>query len=232
MTRELPLVLAVEDEPQMQSLIRMTLQTNGMRCAEAHDAREAWARIDTQRPDIIVADLGLPDGDGIDLIRRVRAVSQVPILVLSARSQERDKIAALDAGADDYVTKPFSAGELVARLRVGLRHAAARRSAEPPSTFAVRELHIDLLRRKVSLREKPIHLTPIEYRLLAALVHKAGQVVTHAELLAAGWGASKVDQQHYLRIYMTALRRKLERDSARPEYLLTETGVGYRLIDE
>jgi two-component system KDP operon response regulator KdpE len=231
-TRELPLVLTVEDEPQMRALIKMTLQSNGMRCADAVSAREAWSRIDTQLPDIVIADLGLPDGDGIELIRRVRGISQVPIIVLSARSQERDKIAALDAGADDYLTKPFSAGELLARLRVGLRHAALRSEAQDSETFAVGDLQVDLLHRKVMLEGEQIHLTPIEFRLLATLVRKAGQVATHSELLMAGWGHGKSDQQHYLRIYMTGLRRKLERNPAQPVYLLTETGVGYRLVDE
>jgi two-component system KDP operon response regulator KdpE len=231
-TRELPLVLMVEDEPQMRALIKMTLQSNGMRCADAVNAREAWIRIDVQRPDIVIADLGLPDGDGIELIRRLRATSQVPIIVLSARSQERDKIAALDAGADDYVTKPFSSGELLARLRVGLRHAASRSAAEDSATFAVGDLQVDLLHRKVTLRDEQVHLTPIEFRLLATLVRKAGRVVTHSELLMAGWGHGKSDQQHYVRIYMTGLRRKLEADTAQPMYLLTETGVGYRLVDE
>jgi two-component system, OmpR family, KDP operon response regulator KdpE len=231
-TRELPLVFMVEDEPQMRALIKMTLQSNGMRCADAMNARDAWNRIDAQRPDIVIADLGLPDGDGIELIRRVRAISQVPIIVLSARSEERDKIAALDAGADDYVTKPFSAGELLARLRVGLRHAASKSTADEAERFAVGDLQVDLLHRKVMICGEQVHLTPIEFRLLATLVHKAGRVVTHSELLMAGWGHGKADQQHYVRIYMTALRRKLEMNTAQPVYLLTETGVGYRLVDE
>jgi two-component system KDP operon response regulator KdpE len=228
----LPLVLTVEDEPQMRALIKMTLQSNGMRCADAMDAREAWNRIETQRPDVVIADLGLPDGDGVELIRCVRSTSQVPIIVLSARSQERDKIAALDAGADDYVTKPFSAGELLARLRVALRHAASRSGSEETELFVVGDLRVDLLHRKVTLKDEGIHLTPIEFRLLATLVRKAGRVVTHSELLTAGWGEGKSDQQHYVRIYMTGLRRKLESNSAQPVYLLTETGVGYRLIDD
>jgi two-component system, OmpR family, KDP operon response regulator KdpE len=231
-TRELPLVFMVEDEPQMRALIKMTLQSNGMRCADAMNARDAWNRIDAQRPDIVIADLGLPDGDGIELIRRVRAISQVPIIVLSARSEERDKIAALDAGADDYVTKPFSAGELLARLRVGLRHAASKSTADEAERFVVGDLQVDVLHRKVVIRGEQVHLTPIEFRLLTTLVHKAGRVVTHSELLMAGWGHGKSDQQHYVRIYMTTLRRKLETNTAQPVYLLTETGVGYRLVDE
>jgi two-component system, OmpR family, KDP operon response regulator KdpE len=233
MTSAAPLVLVVEDEPKMRRLLRVTLESNGMRYAEAMTAREAVSKTEIQRPDLIVADLGLPDGDGLDLIRRTRSWSAVPIVVLSARAQESDKVAALDSGADDYVTKPFATGELLARLRVALRHGAARMSAEEPhAIFEVRELHVDLLQRRVRLRGEDTHLTPIEYRLLTTLIRKAGQVVTHAELLREVWGPAKVDQQHYLRIYMAGLRRKLEVDSAQPVYLLTETGVGYRLIDE
>lgn len=227
-----PLVLVVEDEPQMRRLLRLTLESNGMRYVDAATAREAISKVRSQPPDLIIADLGLPDGDGINVIRTARESSTAPIIVLSARSQESDKIAALDAGADDYVTKPFAAGELLARLRVGLRHAAARASGEAHEVFAVRDLQVDLLERRVVVRNAAVHLTPIEYRLLVCLIGKAGQVVTHAELLKSGWGPAKVDQQHYLRIYMTGLRRKLELDPARPTYLLTETGIGYRLSTE
>jgi two-component system KDP operon response regulator KdpE len=153
-------------------------------------------------------------------------------VVLSARSQESEKVAALDAGADDYVTKPFATGELLARLRAALRRALPRPDAGEPTAFAVRDLQVDLAHRRVTLRGAETHLTPIEYRLLTTLIAKAGQVVTHAELLRAAWGPTKLDQQHYLRIYMAGLRRKLEADPAQPVYLLTETGVGYRLIDE
>jgi two-component system, OmpR family, KDP operon response regulator KdpE len=213
----------------MRRLLRLTLESNGMRYAEAVSVREAISKIRAQRPDLIIADLALPDGEGLRVIRRAREDSSVPIVVLSARSQESDKIAALDAGADDYVTKPFSAGELLARLRVGLRHAAARASHQVPESFVLHDLRVDLLQRRVTMRDASVHLTPIEYRLLLCLIAKAGQVVTHSELLKAGWGPAKLDQQHYLRIYMTGLRRKLEQDPARPTYLHTETGVGYRL---
>ncbi len=232
MTSEGPLILVVEDEPQMRRLLRMTLESNAMRFAEATTAREAVSRARNQPPDLIVADLGLPDGDGIQVIREIRRSSTTPIVVLSARAQEVDKIEALDAGADDYVTKPFGAGELLARLRVALRHAAMRASAVASESFSVRDLHIDLLQRRVAVQGSEVHLTPIEYRLLQRLVSNAGQVVTHAELLKAGWGPGRSDQQHYLRIYMAGLRRKLEHDPTRPTYLLTETGVGYRLVDE
>jgi two-component system, OmpR family, KDP operon response regulator KdpE len=213
----------------MRRLLRLTLESNGMRYAEAISVREAISKMRAQRPDLIIADLALPDGEGLRVIRSAREDSSVPIVVLSARSQESDKIAALDAGADDYVTKPFSAGELLARLRVGLRHAAARATGQSPEMFVLRELRVDLLQRRVTMRDASVHLTPIEYRLLLSLIAKAGQVVTHAELLKAGWGPGKVDQQHYLRIYMTGLRRKLEQDPARPAFLKTEIGIGYRL---
>lgn len=232
MTAQAPLVLVVEDEPQLQRVLRLMLESNEMRHIEALNAREAIKRIQQQSPDVIIADLTLPDGDGIEVIRAAREITHVPILVLSSRSQEHDKVAALDAGADDYVTKPFSTGELLARLRVCLRHAANRITGTTEQTFEVGELSVDLLHREVSIRGEPVHLTPIEFRLLSALVAKAGQVVTHAELLKAGWGAGKVDQQHYVRIYMTGLRRKLEVDPAQPRYLLTEMGVGYRLRSE
>jgi two-component system KDP operon response regulator KdpE len=226
------LVLVVEDEPQMRRLLQLTLESNGMRYMDATTAREAINKIKNQAPDLIIADLGLPDGDGLNVIRSARADSTAPIVVLSARAQEADKIAALDAGADDYVTKPFATGELMARLRVGLRHAATRATGDTHETFAVRELCVDLLQRRVVVRNAEVHLTPIEYRLLVCLISKAGQVVTHAELLKSGWGVAKIDQQHYLRIYMTGLRRKLELDATRPTYLLTETGIGYRLSSE
>jgi two-component system, OmpR family, KDP operon response regulator KdpE len=232
MTAELPLVLVVEDEPKMRRLLRVTLESNGMRYAEAITAREALSKAQGQSPDVLIADLGLPDGNGIDVIRGIRRWSSMPIIVLSARSQEADKVAALDAGADDYVIKPFATGELLARLRVALRHGAAHIKGEVQAVFEVRDLRVDLLQRRVTLKGADIHLTPLEYRLLTTLIKKAGQVVTHAELLREAWGPAKLDQQHYLRIYMAGLRRKLELDSAQPVYLLTETGVGYRLIDE
>ncbi|MFL6620020.1 MAG: response regulator [Povalibacter sp.] len=229
MTSEAPLVLVVEDEPHLQRVLRVTLETNEMRHLEAINAAEAIRRIRDQRPDLIVTDLGLPDGDGIEVIRAARALTSVPILVLSARTQEREKIAALDAGADDYVTKPFSTGELLARLRVALRHAASRVTGSADEIFETGELQVDLTRREVHMRGEPVHLTPIEYRLLVALIQRAGHVVTHNELLKAGWGPGKLDQQHYVRIYVTGLRRKLELDPAQPRYVLTETGIGYRL---
>ena len=232
MSAQEPMVLVVEDEPHMRKVLKMTLESNGMRFREAATARDAIIATRREPPDMIVVDLGLPDQDGVTVIRTVRADSAVPVIVLSARSEESEKISALDAGADDYVTKPFSSGELLARLRVALRRAASRSANTNEETFVVRDLRVDLLRRQVSIRGREVHLTPTEYRLLVALIDKPGQVVTHRELLKAGWGLAKVDQQHYLRIFMTGLRRKIESDATRPEYLLTETGVGYRLKSE
>jgi two-component system, OmpR family, KDP operon response regulator KdpE len=232
MTSELPLILVAEDDAKLRRLLRVTLESNGMRCTEAVSVREALSRASSQRPDVVIADLGLPDGDGTAIILGIRRWSATPIIVLSARTQESAKVAALDAGADDYVTKPFTTGELLARLRVSLRHAAAQALGEAPAVFAVRGLRVELLQRRVSMCGMDIHLTPIEYRLLTALIRKAGQVLTHAELLHEAWGPAKLEQQHYLRIYMAGLRRKLEVDPAQPVYLLTETGVGYRIIDE
>ena len=183
----------------------------------------------TRQPEIVILDLGLPDLDGLEVTRRLREWTSVPIIVLSARGQESDKVTALDAGADDYLTKPFSVGELLARLRVALRHAA-RTSQEPGEpTFAVGDLHVDLGRRQVYIAEQQVHLTPIEYKLLTTLVRYAGRVVTHRQLLQEGWGPGHTEAGHYLRVYMGQLRHKLEVDPARPRYLVTEPGVGYRL---
>jgi two-component system KDP operon response regulator KdpE len=232
MTAESPLVLIVEDEPQLRELVRASLTNNGYRCVQAGTAREAMLETKARLPDLIVADLGLPDRDGVELIKNIRQSSCIPIVVLSARTQEAEKVLALDAGADDYVTKPFSTGELLARMRVALRHAAARGRADAGATFEFDALRVDLLHRRVTVRGAEVHLTPIEFRLLCALVRKAGQVVTHAELLNEAWGPGKLDQHHYLRIYMAGLRRKLEEDPARPIFLLTEVGVGYRMASD
>jgi two-component system KDP operon response regulator KdpE len=230
MTVERPVVIVVEDEPQIRQVLRVTLEANGFRCVEAESARRGLLEASTHRPDLMLIDLGLPDRDGIDVIRAVRQWSTVPIIVLSARSHESAKIDALDAGADDYVTKPFTAGELLARLRVALRHAASRGRPEAKQVFAVGALHVDLLHRKVSVGGREVHLTPIEYRLLTVLIQNAGRVVTYNHLLRDVWGPGKADQNHYVRTYIGDLRRKLETDPAQPIYLLTEVGVGYRLV--
>jgi two-component system, OmpR family, KDP operon response regulator KdpE len=224
-------VLLIEDEPQIRRFLRASLTAQGYRLIEADTGEDGLVQAATRLPDLVVLDLGLPDLDGVAVIRRLREWAKVPIIVLSARGQERDKIAALDAGADDYVSKPFAVGELFARLRVALRRAAS--GPQPPEpTFAVGDLHVDLAGRRVQVAGREVHLTPIEYRLLAALVRQAGKVLTHQQLLKDVWGPPYAEQAHYLRVFMAQLRRKLETDSARPRYLLTEPGVGYRLAAE
>ena len=229
MTATAPLVLVVEDEPHLRNVLRVALTGHGYRFIEAATAGQAESEIANRRPDLVIADLGLPDRNGVDLIRRVRNWSATPILVLSARTQESDKVHALDAGADDYLTKPFSTRELLARLRVALRHAAARGRPGTDGEIHIGDLTIDLAQRRLTVRGVPTHLTPIEFRLLSCLVRKQGQVVTHAELLTDAWGPRRVEQHHYLRIYMAGLRHKLEADPANPHYLQTEIGIGYRL---
>ncbi len=183
----------------------------------------------TRNPDVVLLDLGLPDMDGIEIAEKLREWSEVPIIVISAREQEEDKIKALDAGADDYLTKPFGAGELLARIRVALRHKTMRQTGQKEPVFVLDDLKVDLASRQVFLNDKEIHLTPIEYRLLSVLIRHAGKVVTHTLLLKEVWGPSYSDQTQYLRVYMTQLRRKLEEDPARPKFLINEPGVGYRL---
>jgi two-component system KDP operon response regulator KdpE len=226
-----PVVVLIEDEPEIRRFLRATLAGAGYRLFEAATAAAGLMEIGSRQPDAVILDLALPDMDGLEVIRRVRTWSAVPIIVLSARGQERDKIGALDAGADDYVSKPFSAGELLARLRVALRHAAGA-SHPDDAPFKVGDLHVDLLRRQVLVAGKEVRLTPIEYKLLTTLVRHAGKVVTHPQLLREVWGPNREDQAHYVRVYMGHLRHKLETEPARPRYLLTEPGVGYRLAAE
>jgi two-component system KDP operon response regulator KdpE len=226
-----PVVVLIEDEPQIRRFLRATLTGQGYRLFEAGTAADGLVEVASRQPDIVIIDLGLPDLDGLEVIRRLREWSKVPVIVLSARGQERDKVAALDAGADDYVSKPFSAGELLARLRVALRHAAGA-AHEESAAFRVGELQVDLLRRHVTVAGGEVRLTPIEYKLLATLVRYAGRVVTHQQLLRDVWGPSHDDQSHYVRVYMAHLRHKIEAEAARPRYLLTEPGVGYRLAAE
>jgi len=226
-----PLVLIVEDEEQILKFLRATLGSHGYRYAEARNGEEGLRQAATRSPDIVLLDLGLPDIDGLEVTRRLREWSAVPIVVLSARGRERDKVAALDLGADDYVTKPFGVGELLARLRAALRRAAALGGAEQ-GVVEIRGLTMDLERRRVTRDGAEVHLTPIEYRLLALLARNAGSVMTHEQLLRQVWGPGYTEQKHYLRVYMGQLRHKLERDPARPRYLINEPGVGYRLRDE
>jgi two-component system, OmpR family, KDP operon response regulator KdpE len=225
-----PRVLVVDDELQILRGLKVILRQAGYDVEVAATKAEAIDAAAARPPDAMVLDLVLPDGSGVDVAREVRKWSRVPIIVLSARGQERDKVAALDAGADDYVGKPFAVGELQARLRVALRHAAAGDSGEP--TFTVGDLRIDQVRRQILLGGKEIHLTPIEYRLLTTLARHAGRVMSQRQLLKDVWGPAQTEEAHYLRVYMGTLRRKLERDPARPRYLLTEPGVGYRLAAE
>lgn len=227
-----PTILIIEDEPAIRRFLRAALPQHGYRLLEAETGESGIAAITMQRPDVVLLDLGLPDLDGLDIVQRVREWSHVPIIVLSARERENDKIAALDAGADDYLTKPFGMGELLARLRVALRHAAHHPNESNEPVFQTGELKVDLARRQVWRGTEEVHLTPNEYKLLALLVQNAGKVLTHRQLLHDVWGAAYTTENHYLRVYMGQLRHKIERDPTQPRYLLTETGVGYRLVDE
>ena len=225
-----PLVLVVDDELPIRRFLRVSLAGEGYRVVEAATAAEALEQIALQRPDLVVLDLGLPDRDGVEVIREVREWSPVPIVVLSVRDREHDKVAALEAGADDYLTKPFGVGELMARLRVALRHASVAGGAADEPVFVTGELRVDLARRQVFVAGREVRLTPIEYKLLALLVKNAGKVLTHRQLLRQVWGPEYGDENHYVRVYVAQLRRKLEADPARPRYLRTEPGVGYRLV--
>ena len=225
-------VLVVDDEPQILRYLRATLGTHGFEVLEAASAQECETLAASHRPDVILLDLGLPDLDGIHLTRKLRGWCNAPIIVISARGQEEDKIQALDAGADDYLTKPFGTGELMARIRVALRHGAHGQDAKAPPVFELGPWRIDQLLREVRVDDVLVHLTPNEYRLLVTLVKHAGKVLTHHQLLKDVWGDQPGAQPHYLRVYMAQLRQKLETDSARPKYLITEPGVGYRLRTE
>jgi two-component system, OmpR family, KDP operon response regulator KdpE len=226
-----PTVLLVDDEPPIRRLLRTALAAHNYRLIEATTGEDALQQAATRQPDLIIVDLGLPDIDGLQVIRRLREWTATPIIVLSARGQERDKIEALEAGADDYVSKPFGVGELVARLRAAWRRATRGNRPEEP-VFVLGALKVDQAHRRTIVADREIHLTPIEYRLLTTLIRYAGKVVTHDQLLKEVWGPPYVGQSHYVRVYMAQLRRKLEENAARPRYLLTEPGVGYRLAAE
>jgi two-component system KDP operon response regulator KdpE len=232
MDRPAPLILLIEDEPQMRRFLRTALTTNDYRLVEAETAKEGLAQAAARNPDVILLDLGLPDRDGLDVTRELREWAGTPIIVLSARGREQDKVAALDVGADDYLTKPFGVEELLARIRVALRHAALPPGAAPEPMFEAGVLRVDLAERRVWRQGEEIHLTPTEYKLLATLVRHAGKVLTHRQLLKEVWGANYVNQSHYVRVYLAQLRQKIEPDPARPRLLLTEPGVGYRLLAE
>jgi len=224
-----PLMLLIEDEPHMRRFLRAALRGRGYQVVEAATAREGLMQAAGRNPEVILLDLGLPDMDGLEVTRTLRRTTSSPIIVISARGLERDKVAALDLGADDYLTKPFSEPELLARIRAALRRATRPVGTAASETFESGELRVDLLRRVVHRGGREVHLTPTEFRLLAALVRNAGQVVTHRRLLQDVWGANYQEHTHYLRVYMAQLRHKLERDPTRPRLLATEPGVGYRL---
>lgn len=224
-----PTAVIVEDEPQIRRFVRAALEAEHWHVFEAGTLNQGLVEAGTRRPDLVILDLGLPDGDGVEYLRDLRAWSQVAVIVLSARNDEADKIAALDAGADDYLTKPFGVGELMARVRVALRRH--QKSGECGSTlFAFGKVEVDFTTRRVLREGKLVHLTPIEYRLLGVLIANVGRVLTHRALLREVWGPSHAEHTHYLRVYMAQLRQKLEDEPARPRHLLTETGVGYRLM--
>ena len=227
-----PVVVLIEDETQIRRFLRATLTGQGYRLFEATTGADGLVEVGSRQPDVVIVDLGLPDVDGLEVIRRLREWTAVPVIVLSARGQERDKVLALDAGADDYVSKPFGAGELLARIRVALRHTAGASHEGDDAPYKTGDFVVDQLRRHVSVGGKEVHLTPIEYKLLTTLVHHAGKVVTHQQLLREVWGPAHTDQAHYVRVYMAHLRHKLEAEPARPRYLLTEPGVGYRLATD
>ena len=232
-----PIAILIEDEPQIRRFVRAALEGEGWQVFESDTAQRGLVVVGTRKPDLLIVDLGLPDGDGIDVIRDVRGWSNVPIIVLSARTNEADKIAALDAGADDYLSKPFGLGELMARVRANLRRPRTvstesphELTAQADTVFRFGEVEVNRSERIVRRAGAEVHLTPIEYRLLSVLVANVGRVITHKQLLRDVWGPSHSEQSHYLRIYMGHLRQKLEADPAQPQHLLTETGVGYRLL--
>jgi two-component system KDP operon response regulator KdpE len=224
-------LLLIEDEPEIRRFLRTTLPAHGFRLHEAVTGKDGLTEAKARNPDLILLDLGLPDLEGNEVIRQIREWTATPIIVLSARDQEQAKVAALDLGADDYITKPFGVNELLARVRTALRHVA-RTDDSGESVFLLDNLKVDLGRRQVFVSGKEVHLTPIEYKLLITLIRYAGKVLTHRQLLKEVWGPLHVDEGHYLRVYMRQLRNKLERNPARPRYLVTELGVGYRLRTE
>lgn len=226
-------ILIVEDEPEIRRFLRVTLSNHGFTLYEATKGAEAIAMLESSIPTLVIMDLGLPDIDGVDLIKRIRDWSTVPIIVLSVRNMESDKIDALDAGADDFVTKPFGVFELMARIRVALRHLDLRdKGDEESSVFSVGDLKVDFSRREVFIKDTQVHLTPTEYKLLTMLAQNPGKVVSQEALLREVWGPGHSKRSHYLRVYMGNIRQKLEEKPARPRYIITEPGVGYRLKDD
>jgi two-component system KDP operon response regulator KdpE len=224
-----PLVLIIEDEPNMRRFLRTTLRGNAFQVVEAGSAREGIIQAAGRNPEVILLDLGLPDRDGREVARELRRTTRAPIIIPSARGQEHEKVLLLDLGADDYLTKPFGAGELLARIRVALRHAARPPKELEEPVYLSGGVTVDAIRRQVVRDGEEVHLTPTEYKLLATLIRHAGRVLTHRQLLHEVWGANYIEQTHYLRVYMAQLRHKLEQDPTRPRLLLTEAGIGYRL---
>lgn len=226
-----PVALVIEDEAPIRRFLKLMLTEHGYIFREALNGAEGLQKTAFEKPDLVILDLGLPDMDGLEVTKKIREWSAVPIIVLSARMDDKDKVTVLDSGADDYLTKPFSAAELLARLRVALRRSLSVLSGtgerEPSVEFG--RVRVDLLHRIIKVAEEQVHLTPIEYKMLVVLIRNAGRVVTHNHLLREIWGDDYSDENHYVRVYMAQLRRKLEEDSARPRYILTEPGVGYRL---
>jgi two-component system KDP operon response regulator KdpE len=226
------LILVVEDEPQMQKFLRASLTSHGFRVLEAKSGAEAISEATTHTPNLVLLDLGLPDVDGIELTRRLREWSRVPIIVISARGREEDKVEALDAGADDYLTKPFGVNELLARIRVAFRHVEQGSAETPAPIIEIGGLHLDLDKRYVAVDGREVHLTPIEYKLLVLLAKNAGKVLTHRQILKEVWGPAYAGQSHYVRVRMAELRKKIETDADRPRLFVTEPGVGYRIRAE
>jgi two-component system KDP operon response regulator KdpE len=224
-----PSILIIDDEPPLQKFLRLALTSQNFHAIEALTGESGLRHAANDQPDLIILDLGLPDMDGVTVAQRIREWSPIPIIVISARGKEQDKVAALDAGADDYLTKPFGVAELLARVRVALRHISIARPDSGESVFETGHLRVDLAMREVLVHGERVHLTPNEFRLLAVLVKNPGKVMTHRQLLHQVWGPGSADQSHYVRVYMNQLRQKIEANPARPEFLLTETGVGYRL---
>jgi two-component system KDP operon response regulator KdpE len=229
MAKTNPVIIVIEDDPPIRRFLRTGLHTQGFTVFEADTGKQGIVEAGVRKPDLLILDLGLPDMDGVEVIKAIRSWSAMPIIILSARSSEQHKISALDAGADDYLTKPFGFGELLARIRVALRHAMRPPEAMQADVFVTANLKVDLHNRLVSIDDQEVHLTPIQYRLLVTLVKHAGKVLTHQQILKQVWGPSYQENAHYLRIYMSQLRQKLEADPTQPKFLLTESGVGYRL---
>jgi two-component system KDP operon response regulator KdpE len=227
MTSPGPSILVVDDEAPMRRFLRVSLANAGYQVVEAETGEQGLSQAASRNPDLILLDLGLPDQDGLSVTARLREWSKSPIIVISARGREEDKVTALDQGADDYLTKPFGVGELLARIRVALRHVATEGTGTPE--FVLGDLKVDRSRRQVFVKDNEVHLTPIEYKLLALLVKNAGRVITHRQLLREVWGPNSVEHTHYLRVYMGQLRHKIEENPSRPLYIVTEPGIGYRI---